>query len=131
VDDSAILFGAATHDIGKVKYPEELSRPGKLHEIDGAELLQGLGVTPKLARFARTHGDWKHSDSIEDLIVALADNCWKAKRVEDLENEVVSRLAWATGQEPWQCFSVLDEILQAIAADADTRLAWQGSFPAP
>src|SRR5208283_544475 len=73
-DDSAILFGAATHDIGKVKHPKELSHPGTLHEVDGAALLQGFGVTPKLARFARTHGDWQHAGSIEDLIVSLADN---------------------------------------------------------
>ena len=84
-----------------------------------------------MARYARTHGDWQNQDSIEDLIVALADNCWKSKRLKDLENKIVSKLAAATGQEPWQCFSTLDEIIEAIAADADTRLAWQGSFPAP
>ena len=42
-DEAAILFGAATHDIGKVKHLQELSRPGTLHEVDGAELLQELG----------------------------------------------------------------------------------------
>ncbi len=35
VDRVAVLFGAATHDIGKVVHPEELSGPGSAHEQDG------------------------------------------------------------------------------------------------
>lgn len=30
-----VLFGAAVHDIGKIRHPEELSRPGHLHEDAG------------------------------------------------------------------------------------------------
>jgi HD superfamily phosphodiesterase len=41
-DGSAVLFGAATHDIGKCLFPEELSGPGSHHESDGAEILDEI-----------------------------------------------------------------------------------------
>jgi HD superfamily phosphodiesterase len=34
-DADAVRFGAATHDIGKAKHPDELSGPGSAHEPDG------------------------------------------------------------------------------------------------
>src|SRR5688500_871196 len=42
-DRSAVLFGAATHDIGKVRHPEELEQPGHAHESAGYELLLSYG----------------------------------------------------------------------------------------
>ncbi|MGF0315484.1 hypothetical protein [Nocardia fluminea] len=33
-DRDVMLFGAATHDIGKVVHPDELSGPGSLHPAD-------------------------------------------------------------------------------------------------
>ncbi|MEU7778163.1 HD domain-containing protein [Micromonospora parva] len=36
-DREAVLFGAATHDVGKVRHPEELSGPGPAHEPAGYE----------------------------------------------------------------------------------------------
>jgi hypothetical protein len=65
---------------------------------------------------------------MEDLIVALADNCWKGKRVDELESLVVSQIALATGKEPWEVFSALDEIIGKLASKADARLAWQAQF---
>ena len=128
---TAILFGAATHDLGKTIVREELSRSGNLHQARGFELLKELGAPAEKARFALTHGQWRNLDSpqIEDLLVALADKCWKAKRVEDLEAKLVELLSKESGQEPWQCHSTLDEILQELAAEADKKLAWQLSFP--
>jgi len=129
LDREGILFGAATHDVGKATFTEELAGPGKVHESHGAELLRGLGIPEGRARFARSHGNWV-SAPMEDLIVALADNCWKGKRVDELESLVVSQVAFATGKQKWEVFSVLDEIIGKIASEADARLAWQAQFPA-
>lgn len=42
---------------------------------------------------------------------------------------LADRLAVASGQEPWEVFLELDEVLQRIAAGADERLGYQFSFP--
>ncbi|MFG1955016.1 HD domain-containing protein [Micromonospora sp. NPDC048830] len=82
MDRSAVLFGAATHDIGKVLHPEELSGPGSAHEHAGHELLLRRGVDESLARFARTHASWHLAGvGVDDLLVSLADKVWKGKRV--------------------------------------------------
>jgi putative nucleotidyltransferase with HDIG domain len=129
-DADAVAFGAATHDIGKALHPHELSLPGSAHESAGYELLLSYGVEERLARFARTHASW-HEDGIgiDDLLVSLSDKVWKAKRVRDLEQLVVDRLAVASGEPPWQSFVVLDDQLRLIADDADRRLAFQSSHP--
>ncbi len=41
VDEGAVFFGAATHDIGKALAPSELSEPGKTHERLVDDLLRG------------------------------------------------------------------------------------------
>jgi hypothetical protein len=131
VDREAVLFGAATHDIGKAEHVAELSGPGSAHEKAGRALLLAHGVEPRLARFAATHGSWADDGTtVEDLLVSLADKVWKGKRVTDLEDLVVARLAGAAGSERWEAFLALDEFLGPIAADADRRLAFQASFPA-
>ncbi|MEV6769194.1 HD domain-containing protein [Nocardia sp. NPDC051030] len=129
-DADSVLYGAATHDIGKVLHPAELSGPGSAHEADGYQLLLDRGVQESKARFARTHAAWTESDiEIEDLLVSLADKIWKAKRVPELEQLIVQRLAAISRQEPWQVFMTLDEELDRIAADADQRLAFQAAYP--
>lgn len=129
-DRAAVLFGAATHDIGKVLHPEELSGPGSRHEDAGRRLLLDAGVDPRLARFAATHGLWDSPvAAVEDLLVSVADKVWKAKRVPDLEQLVVDRLVASSGQEPWEVFLTLDDHLDALAAGADHRLAYQNGFP--
>ncbi len=127
-DREAVLFGAATHDIGKTLHPDELSGPGSAHEQAGYDLLRAHGVDHRLARFARDHASWTGPDiGIEDLLVTLADKVWKAKRVPDLEQRVVEHLP--AGQEPWAAFMALDDFLDALAADADSRLAFQATYP--
>lgn len=129
-DADSVLFGAATHDIGKVLHPAELSGPGSSHEADGYQLLLAHGVSENAARFARTHAAWTEPDiDIDDLLVSLADKIWKAKRVPELEQLIVQRVASISGQEPWQVFMNLDEELDRIAADADQRLAFQAAYP--
>ena len=107
-DADAVCFGAATHDLGKVLHPDELTGSGKRHEKDGPGLLEAHGVPSEQARFARTHGTWNEESLLEDLLVALSDAVWKGQRVEDLEGFVVQRIAEQTGQEKWEVFSALD-----------------------
>ncbi len=129
-DGEAVAFGAAIHDIGKVEHPNELSGPGSAHEQAGYQLLLNLGVEEDLARFARTHASWTAVGvSVEDLLVSLADKVWKAKRVPDLEELITARLTASSGQQPWEVFMALDDVLDRIAADADGRLAFQASYP--
>ncbi|MFB4273857.1 MULTISPECIES: HD domain-containing protein [unclassified Nonomuraea] len=129
VDHEAVLFGAATHDIGKCLHPGELSGPGSAHEIDGHRLLLERGVPERLARFARTHASWtEEGTTLEDHLVSLADKVWKAKRVPGLEQLVVDRLAGAA--PAWQVFMELDDLLTGIAGAADARLAFQNAYPA-
>ncbi|MBO3747580.1 HD domain-containing protein [Streptosporangiaceae bacterium NEAU-GS5] len=130
IDREAILYGAATHDIGKTIHPAELSGPGSAHEEAGYRLLLDYGVTEPRARFARTHAEWTRPDiTTEDLLVSLADKVWKAKRVPDLEQLVVDRLAHAAVQEPWEAFMALDSLLTFLAEGADQRLAFQARHP--
>jgi hypothetical protein len=127
IDRAAVLFGAATHDLGKVLHPNELTEPGRIHEEDGPPLLERRGVPRALARFARTHGSWEREDDLplEDLLVALADTAWKGKRTPALEARVVTRIAEHVGVEEWRVFTVLDEHLDEVTSRGDERLAWQ------
>ena len=130
VDREAVLYGAATHDIGKTVHVDELSGPGHAHEPAGHALLLARGVPERLARFARTHASWTDADiGLEDLLVSVADKVWKAKRVPDLEQPLVDRLAAASDEPGWSVFMALDDELDRIAATADHRLAVQSSHP--
>ncbi|SIS12371.1 hypothetical protein SAMN05421833_12961 [Microbispora rosea] len=129
-DREAVLFGAATHDIGKSVHLAELSGPGSAHEEAGQALLLSRGVCPEHARFAATHASWTGPDAgLEDLLVSLADKIWKNKRVPDLEDLIVARLSEATGRAKWEEFIELDAVLSRIGDRADERLAFQASFP--
>lgn len=133
IDCDAVLFGSSTHDVGKVLHPNELTGPGNQHEQDGPGLLQQQGVSPERSRFARTHGMWKAEPNLalEDVIVALADHCWKGSRNEDLESKVAARIAESLGIETWEAFMVIDEIVAGIAIRAEERLAWQRAITSP
>jgi hypothetical protein len=129
-DRPAVLFGAATHDIGKVVHVAELSGPGSTHETAGRDLLLRHGFDAALARFAATHASWTDADiTFEDLLVSLADKVWKNKRLPDLEDLVMARLAEAAGRPQWEEFAALDELLTHIGEEADQRLAFQASYP--
>lgn len=127
IDEDAVLFGAAIHDAGKILHPNELTGPGNKHEQDGPGLLQQHGVSPERSRFARTHGTWKTEQNLalEDLLVALADHCWKGCRSEALETMVAGRIAKSLGIETWEAFMALDEIVAEVASRGEERLAWQ------
>jgi hypothetical protein len=130
LDREAVLFGAATHDVGKTVHVSELSGPGAAHEEAGQALLLAHGLGPELARFAATHAAWARPGvGVEDLLVSLADKIWKNKRVPELEDLVVARLTEATGRAVWGEFMALDEVLTRIGDGADERLAFQASFP--
>jgi len=130
-DRDAMLFGAATHDIGKAVFPAEITGPGSAHEEAGRRLLLAHGISPALARFAATHACWGGPGvGMEDVMVSVADKIWKNKRVHDLESLLVARLARASGRDAWQEFADLDTLLEAIGDGADDRLAFQASFPA-
>ena len=129
INEKSVRFGAATHDIGKSIYKNELTEAGNKHESTGEKLLLNLGIKPELARFARTHADWQNDESkLEDLLVALADKCWKGKRVEKLENSAAEIIAAKTERETWEVFILLDDIINEIAKDTDRRLVYQDKF---
>ena len=131
INKEAVLFGAATHDIGKVLHPSELSGPGSNHERDGPGILEQMGIAVDRSRFARTHGTWKKEAilTLEDLVVALADTCWKGKRDEELESRLANHIAVLQVIEKWEAYLALDEIITRIAAHAEERLAWQSQLP--
>jgi hypothetical protein len=128
--EESIFFGAGTHDIGKSLFHSELSAPGSEHESAGERLLIQLGIDKSLARFTRTHAAWQNDDSLtlEDLLVSLADNCWKGKRLSELENLISERIANQLNEEVWNVYMALDDLLQKISAKADERLMWQAQF---
>lgn len=129
-DTQLVLLGAALHDIGKVRHPEEMSAPGSRHHEAGFALLQELGMDAAQARFARTHGAWRREEALtlEDLIVALADVIWAGGRERELEDMVAEALNAIDGRELWQTFLDLDDILTKLTQDAELRLVWQTQF---
>lgn len=127
VQEEHILFGAATHDIGKTTITNELFEAGKKHELAGMEILINHGFKKEKSRFAKTHGDWKGEDlEIEDLLVSLSDKIWKGIRVDDLEELVGIKLSNILDLDYWEVYAKLDIILSEIALGADKRLNWQG-----
>lgn len=128
VDENLVLFGAATHDIGKCIRTEELARDGSRHEAEGNALLLRLGVGREKARFALTHSTWTEKSSLEELLVSLADKAWKGSRVTELEDLLTAKIALATGGELWEIYGRLDAVIQSVAESADRRLEWQGRF---
>lgn len=113
-DKQAVLFGAATHDIGKIAHPQELTQPGKQHEESGPALLMQQGISVHYTRFARTHGRWQAEvpAQLEDLLVAFADKTWKGQRDEALEQAIVQHIAEQTHEEPWNVYMKLDDIAE-------------------
>ncbi|ACU71404.1 metal dependent phophohydrolase [Catenulispora acidiphila DSM 44928] len=129
VDADAVLFGAATHDIGKALHPGELSGPGSEHEHAGRDLLLAKGIAPELAKYAANHSTPSAESTLDELLVSLADTVWKGHRRVDLEDLVVAVLAAESGREVWDEFLELDTLLTDIADGADERLAYQMQFP--
>jgi hypothetical protein len=122
IDAESVLFGAATHDLGKVVHPSEIYGAGHQHEQSGPGLLISLAVPVQLARFARTHGQWDSCENLEDLFVALADHVWKGCRDERLESRTAAVISQQTGQTQWEAFMLLDDLLTTIASRSVERL---------
>jgi hypothetical protein len=129
VDREAVLFGAATHDLGKVMYPFEMVSAGERHHAFGQALLEDCGVPFFLARFARTHGVWRQEADLplEDLLVALADTVWKGTRLAELEYLAAVRVSAYCGVEVGEAGAVLDQVLTPIAAQGPQRVARQSA----
>lgn len=127
-DHQRVLFGAATHDIGKTVATYELTGPGTQHEEIGPQLLQESCFPESYARFARTHAQWDREASLqlEDLLVAFADTIWKGKRDEALEQEIAQQIARQCQEELWQVYIKFDDIASDLAKDAHNRILWQG-----
>lgn len=61
--------------------------------------------------------------------MSVADKIWKNKRVPELEDLVVRRLAEASGRTVWEEFLEFDDALTAVGEDAEERLAFQAAHP--
>jgi hypothetical protein len=123
-DRDAILFGAATHDVGKLLHTDEIKIKGQKHLKDGPALLGLLGVPARLGRFAASHGSWCTATELEDLLVALADQIWKGRRDQDLALLVTEHVVRQTGKSQWEAFMELDDVLADIAATSNDRLEY-------
>jgi HD domain len=122
-DQRFVRLGVAFHDAGKILHPEELVAKGTKHEAAGEQLLIANGVEPILARCCRSHGQWQTMDCcFEELLVALADSLWKGKRINQLENTVIQRVAALCQKDYWTLFVEMDSCFEAIAAEGDLRL---------
>lgn len=124
--EEEVLFGAASHDIGKIFEPKELQEKGNKHESIGYEFLIEMGISENLARFTKTHGNWTDKNlRIEDLIVTLADKIWKGKRINELEERLSEIISKNTTADYWSVYTKLDTIISEIIIGADNRLNWQ------
>lgn len=119
-----VATGAALHDAGKIVHPNELQGLGSNHEAAGEQLLLSRGLSAKLSRICRTHGQWEGTEvSFDERLVALADHVWKGTRNESLEKLVMQDVARRLGIEPWEVFLEIDPQLEQIAAGASVRVA--------
>ena len=126
INEELVLFGAGTHDIGKVEIKTELFQSGKKHEEVGKYLLQDLGFTEDESRFAFTHGNWQQEGLVlEDLLVSLADKIWKGKRIDELEEKVINTMSDRLKISFWEIYEPFNDILEHLSTGADKRLLWQ------
>ncbi len=123
LDFNFIRTGVAIHDIGKIVHLHEMNGPGSDHEPEGEKILLEKGASSRLARVCLTHARWREMRcSTEELLIALSDKLWKGKRVEELEIEVIDRIAKLLKVGRWDIFSDLDLCFEEIASDGHKRL---------
>jgi putative nucleotidyltransferase with HDIG domain len=115
--------GAALHDIGKARVPEELSQPGHRHPGEGYRLLLELGQPEQIARFARDHESWQSISDLEGLIVCLADALWKGTRNQPLEERCLDAAAAAAGRDRWELYAEVMELFDRVADEGSRRLS--------
>ena len=123
---SLVLFGAATHDIGKAEVASELYKPGKTHERIGEHILINLGYSKEESRFARTHGNWEVENlKIEDILVCLCDKIWKGKRVPELETKIRDYIIHQLELPYWDVYFELDAFIEEVIVKSDSYLFYQ------
>jgi putative nucleotidyltransferase with HDIG domain len=122
IDPSVVLIGAILHDVGKIKHPRELQEPGHEHEAAGYQMLISYGFSDHIADMCIAHSQWQNTKSLEALIVALADKLWKGKRVIELEDEIIKRVADKREDDFWSLYGVLQTCFDRIADTATERL---------
>ena len=128
IDKKLVVQGAALHDIGKTKHPNELYASGNQHPEAGYQMLVEKGYPEALAQIARVHEDWNHSDrTLEELLVALSDTIWCGIRNNPLEELVIKQIADHTQTDFWEVYIKMDPLLSQIAQGADERLRYQDS----
>jgi hypothetical protein len=124
LDAEFVRVAAVLHDAGKAVHREELDRPGAAHEPAGERLLLEQGVSQDVARICRSHAQWRDvAQTLEELVVALADKLWKGARVVELEELVIQRAALAARRDRWDLHVELDAIFEVVASGADARLS--------
>jgi hypothetical protein len=123
IDYEFIRIGVILHDVGKIIYPDEFIKSGELHESEGERLLLNIGVNPKIARCCLSHSNYNTMEcSIEETIIALADNLWKGKRIESLESKVIEWFYNFFDKEIWEVYLKLNETFEIVAAKGLERL---------
>lgn len=123
LDADWIARASMLHDIGKLLHPEELHAPGHAHEDAGFKLVIAHGLPESLAIICRTHAAWQQAQSLDELVVALADKLWKGKRHEALEAHFIKQASASLQQEPWALYLSLDDLFEQVAAAGPARLA--------
>ena len=124
LDTEFVRVAAVLHDAGKALHSEELGGPGAAHEPAGEHMLLERGVSQDVARACRSHAQWRHvAETLEELVVALADTLWKGARITELEELVIDRAAAAARRDRWELHVDLDTLFEGVAAEADGRLS--------
>lgn len=125
-DAEFIRAAVVLHDAGKILHPDELRAGGSEHEAAGEKLLLAHRVDPPLARCCRSHSQWdRMACTLEELLVALADNLWQGKRSPALEERLIEGIGERLGREFWDLFVELDSSFETIAAGGAARAAAQ------
>jgi hypothetical protein len=87
------------------------------------EILLALDVSPRLAA---------HLRAVHDVAVDLCDWAERVHPQMSFDREAVLFGAAThdiSGQESWEVFMALDDILDQTAKDADRKLGFQSAFP--
>ncbi len=122
VDEDAVVAGARLHDIGKSVVQAEVNEPGNEHEARGRELLRDHGVPDLVARAAWVHGNWKdRAESLEDLLVTLADKLCRGARHDELERATVKTIAKRCSLDHWDVYPWFIAACDDIALGAGQR----------
>ena len=82
-----------------------------------------LGIPPETARFCRTHAHQNDLDNtLEDLLVALADTLGQGCRNGQLEKIVITRISSSIQKDFWDVFITTDSLFEAVSEGGTDRL---------